>query len=948
MAPSAPVYTSAVASGPSRPSYSHTSAAHLQSLQDLTKRYSGENCHQCFRIGALDANFPLKSTCDLSDAVGAAFTGCGVLAAISTKCRTRRASQGRPVLLGRYRRVRKQLRGWRQGLEPQGSSELLRSVASLRVNPPVSLAPKQRKHNRLDTDLDQNPPANMAGTALVMNPLRARADHHRVAVLASLANVPDLDIVQFDSAMYFVEEEEGSLTVDVIRMGTMKGTISVDYRTEDASGKAGRRYERIEGTLVFEPDCVFKTLNIPIIDNKKWASTLEFKIRLSNPKNCELGRYLFVSRVKVIDGDYFPTNTYAREFDKYGCTEQGIKNAGISSLEVLWEFISFLLSDAQLREKSIKVVAIDQLQNLYFLLTTYIVQYAADEVLQAESTDRLLFPGSKEYTLSVLAAAYLVPFAVLTWLDIWKSQQRLRENARGYMQRSIFRKYINFDELSRVSISSSEFSLTLISDADDVTGSGFVKGLELLKTLGKLAVSLYFIWAENPEALPQTIGVAVAIGVFLASRYETNAQLKDDLSKRQAYVAQVAQDTSGQMQFISDFKIRPLFESRLEQEIESLNMASIPMTTSSVINNYFPSWLSNLLTAGYLFYGGQSVMQGDVQVGTFLATVNIFKDINSTFQDIFDASLEVSSATAPAISITTLLNKQTNLRAQKKVNRRRRAVTREERRPEVLKELKLRSGLRYASDAIPIRLEKLCFAFPGPMPKVLFNCSTLSIAQGTLVAVVGPKGGGKSTLIKLLGQVIEPTDGYLFMPSYLRILHLGAQPVVLQGSLWANLTVGSKMYWQDPEMETMRVIRICKRLGVSGRLVDLLRETRDSFLAGRMSDDGQWARTLSISERMVIHLARAFVYNPEVLVMNRPTSQLAEDIADDVFEMLREFVDNRGVELPSEFKEKRRPRTAFVSFSRISGMLKSDTVWLVDAGAIREVNKKDASSYFVA
>jgi len=760
----------------------------------------------------------------------------------------------------------------------------------------------------------------------------------------------ELDILQFDSAVYFVEEEEGTMKLDVIRMGRMQGTISVDYNTEDGSAVAGMRYESVSGTLTFEPGEVFKTIEIPLIVIEQWDTTLEFKIRLTNPQNCELGRYLYLSRVKVIGPLFFPSRRYQEEMTEYGSTSEGFQKAGISGLDLFYEYCKLNLTVPGIKDKSIGVLIIDQLNNLYFLLTTYVVQYAADSVLGNADPKTLLIPNEKEETLILLAFIYLVPFAVLNLLDIWKAQQKVAEESRAALQQQIFRKFLNFDEISRAGVSSSDLGLSMISDADDIVSSGFMNVFELLKQLGKLLVSLFFIQQENPDTLPPTLLVAVAIAIFIASNYETSADLREEVSDRQARIVDVAQEASGKISLIGDYKVRPLMEDTLAKRIAALNEASLPVSTTQVNNDYFPSWLSNLLVAGYLALGGQAVLDGTTQIGTFLATVNIFKGISDTFKDIFTASLELSKATGPICKLTELLNRKTNLRAQKKINRARRQRTKLERSPDNLAVLRRTSGQRFGTDAILIKLDNLSFAYPNDAPKVK-NVS-VSCSQGSLVAVCGPRRGGKSTLIKLLGQVLDPTEGEIFMPSYLRILHVSASPIILEGSMWRNLTIGSINYWRDPEFESLRAIKICKRLGLSERFMAILERTRERFLAGEEDEEDDdtkdWRNFLSISDVMLVHLARAFIYNPEILVMNRPTSQLPESLASEVFGMLREFVDNRGIELPKESASKRRPRTAFISFARAGGVLNSDVVWVVDNSTVREAAKEEISALLVA
>merc|ERR1719401_234736 len=96
------------------------------------------------------------------------------------------------------------------------------------------------------------------------------------------------------------------------------------------------------------------------------------------------------------------------------------------------------------------------------------------------------------------------------------------------------------------------------------------------------------------------------------------------------------------------------------------------------------------------------------------------------------------------------------------------------------------------------------------------------VKQGTLVALVGPKGQGKSTLLRLIGSVILPEcgDGF-FTPSHLRVLHVSDEPVFFLGTLYDNLTFGVSHGDTDRSME--RVLKICDRLKISQELLDTIR-----------------------------------------------------------------------------------------------------------------------------
>jgi len=282
------------------------------------------------------------------------------------------------------------------------------------------------------------------------------------------------------------------------------------------------------------------------------------------------------------------------------------------------------------------------------------------------------------------------------------------------------------------------------------------------------------------------------------------------------------------------------------------------------------------------------------------------------------------------------------MKGMKRINRLRRRVTKDLRQPEKLAELRKKAGTRFGSDAMPIMLQDVRFSYEGP-EKMVIDGANLEVNQGKLIAVVGPRRGGKSTFMKLLGHVLFPSTGSYFVPSYLRILHVSEDPILLDRSLWSNLTVG-RAYWRNAEMETARIIRICRRIGLSKMVVDHLEESKEAFLAGEDDpDDVSWQVPLSNSDRVLIHLARAFIYNAEVMVMNRPTIRLPESTSKLVIGLITDFVQNKGVELSASDLWRRRPRTAFVSFVRLQGVQAADVVWKVEDKDVKVVDKADVS-----
>jgi len=484
--------------------------------------------------------------------------------------------------------------------------------------------------------------------------------------------------------------------------------------------------------------------------------------------------------------------------------------------------------------------------------------------------------------------------------------------------------------------------LAMVQDVPDIIENGYMRLVELAKFAGKLAFSSYFIVGENPDAGFPLVIAGTTILVYVTQNYTKNIEYIEAVSDRQAEIVEVVQEANQKYRLIADYYMRPQVQSVLEERTSELSAASLPTKGAAVANDYFPGYVSNVLVAGYLWFGGTGVVRGDLQIGAFLATINAVKEIGDSFKDIFQSCLDVGKAIGPVAKITELLNLPTSMKGMKRINRTRRRMTKELRQPEVLAELRKKAGTRYGSDAMPIMLQNVSFTYKGPEDNVIDNVG-LEVNQGKLIAVVGPRRGGKSTFMKLLGHVLFPTEGSFFVPSYLRILHVSEDPVLLDRSLWSNLAIG-RDYWRSAENETARILRICKRIGLSPGLLTQLEESKDRFLAGEDDDnDVAWQVPLSNSDMVLIHIARAFIYNPEVLVMNRPTTRLPESTSKLVIGLINEFVKNKGVELPDSDLWRRRPRTAFVSFVRLQGVRAADVVWKVENKNVTAVDKADVS-----
>merc|ERR1719440_1790179 len=106
------------------------------------------------------------------------------------------------------------------------------------------------------------------------------------------------------------------------------------------------------------------------------------------------------------------------------------------------------------------------------------------------------------------------------------------------------------------------------------------------------------------------------------------------------------------------------------------------------------------------------------------------------------------------------------------------------------------------------------------------------------------------------------------------------------------------------------------------------------------------AAILSRSDRALLHIVRALIYNPEVLVIHNPTLLLDRQLRQVCLDALRDFVDERGLEMPVETRRKRRPRTVIFSTTNIDGVKIADKILFCEEKNVRYVSSDEVSHLF--
>ncbi len=181
-----------------------------------------------------------------------------------------------------------------------------------------------------------------------------------------------------------------------------------------------------------------------------------------------------------------------------------------------------------------------------------------------------------------------------------------------------------------------------------------------------------------------------------------------------------------------------------------------------------------------------------------------------------------------------------------------------------------------------IELREVGRTFPGPPPVEAFKPSSLVIAPGEYVSIIGPSGSGKSTLLHLLGLLDRPTSGQYFLDG----IDTGAlgdnARAGLRGSRIGFVFQSFHLLHHRSVLENVELAQIYNRMPRKERRQRAELALERVGLSHRL---GFTPRTLSGGERQRVAIARALVSEPSLLLADEPTGNLDTEISSGIMDV---------------------------------------------------------------
>ena len=402
----------------------------------------------------------------------------------------------------------------------------------------------------------------------------------------------------------------------------------------------------------------------------------------------------------------------------------------------------------------------------------------------------------------------------------------------------------------------------------------------ILRFAGGVVLLFYLEWRL-------AIGVLVIVpGLVLCIRYFSKKLhvLSHQEMEQEATVSSHLQESLSTVSLIKAFSNEARTVKRFMSQLKEAFHLSLEQTTVSSVANLAINSMPGMAKVAVLALGAYWVIQGHWSLGSLLAFIAYLAYVFGPAQFLASANLQLQNARAALERVSALYD--------------------------IIPEESMAGGITVERLRGEIEFKNVSFAYDAREP--ILNDISFRIQPGERVAIVGPSGVGKTTLLSLILRFYRPNAGEIYFDGQpardyelgslrQRIGYVAQSTLLLSGSIMENLRYG------NPEAREEEVSRAAKVAGIHDFIA--------SLPEGYETEIGEEGVKLSEGQKQRLALARAIVKDPDILVLDEPTSALDSQTEKTIFLSLPSVIENK---------------TLFVVAHRLSTIMNADRIFLLD------------------
>ena len=523
------------------------------------------------------------------------------------------------------------------------------------------------------------------------------------------------------------------------------------------------------------------------------------------------------------------------------------------------------------------------INRLASLVLPYSTRYVIDSVVLKHHTELL-----KPLVLGVLGATLVqgVTSFSLTQL-LSKAAQRLIAELRQKVQAHVERLPVAYHDSTKTGVMVSR----IMSDVEGVRnliGTGLV---DLAGGLLTAAIALVVLFQISARMTVLAFGFLALFALALKKAFQTLRPIFRERSRINAEVTGRLAESLGGIRVVKGYHAEEREEQVFGRGVMRLLENVLRGLTATSVMSLSASVMLGVVGAVIMYVGARQILAGSLTIGGF-----------------FTYTMFMAFLIAPVMQIVQIGTQLTEAMAGLERSHEILTTPAEDRDPKRTIELAPIDG--------NIDFETVSFSYDGN--RMVLKDISFHAAPGTVTALVGSSGSGKSTTIGLISAFYVPTRGAVLVDgtdlSQVRLDSYRTQlGVVLQESFLFDGTIRENVSFSRPGASDEAVLRACRMARVD--------EFAEAFADKYDTIVGERGVKLSGGQRQRISIARALLAEPRILILDEATSSLDSESEQLIQEGLSYLM---------------RGRTTFVIAHRLSTIRRADQILVMEQGQIVE------------
>ena len=515
-------------------------------------------------------------------------------------------------------------------------------------------------------------------------------------------------------------------------------------------------------------------------------------------------------------------------------------------------------------------------------------KFLIDEVIPSNDLQQL--KGLIFVVVLAIVVQAVTSYALTQILSV--EAQHLISQLRSKVQQHIIKLPIRFFDNSKTGELVSRI-MTDVEGVRNLVGTGFAQMIG-----GGLAaiISLALLISISPSMTAFVLLPVLIFGLVSLKAFGKIRPIFRERGKINAQVTGRLTETLGGIRVIKGFNAENQEIKTFEKGVEELFLNVKASLTATSFVTSAGALLLGLASAGIMGLGGYQIMQEQMTFGDFLAFTLYLGFMIAPIVQMSNIGSQLTEAFAGLDRTEEIMNMP-------------------------LEEDDKKRTTKLAGIKGNIRFENVAFAYESG--KDVVKGITFDAPAGTVTALVGTSGSGKTTIAGLAATFLNPDSGVVYLDGYdLQSITLDTfrsqLGVVLQDDFLFEGTIRENILFPRPDSSESQLDKAVKAAHVH--------EFTDRFEKGLDTLIGERGVKLSGGQRQRIAIARAILADPRILILDEATSNLDTESESFIQESLKELMQGR---------------TTFVIAHRLSTIRQADQILVIEQGQIVEKGKHE-------